>query len=63
MILSAPAHMPRGLSVAAVSLGGELQLCVRYRRALLTGEAAARFADLLAAALTELSCLEGTPTC
>lgn len=55
MILSAPAHMPRGLSVAAISLAGELQLCVRYRHALFTDEAAAKFADLLAAALAELS--------
>jgi NRPS condensation-like uncharacterized protein len=53
--VSAPAHMPRGLSVGAASLGGELQLCVRYRRSLLTDEAGARFSDLLAATLTELS--------
>jgi NRPS condensation-like uncharacterized protein len=55
VIFSAPAHMPRGLSVGAVSTGGQLQLCLRYRHALLTEEAAANFAGLYRDVLAGLS--------
>jgi arabinofuranan 3-O-arabinosyltransferase len=55
ILISAPAHMPRGLAVCAISLGGELHLCVRHQRALLTDDAAVRFADLLTEALAQLS--------
>ena len=34
MWFSTSAHMPRGLSVGAVTVGGQLHLCLRYRRAL-----------------------------
>jgi NRPS condensation-like uncharacterized protein len=55
VIFSAPAHMPRGLSVGAISTGGQLQLCLRYRHALLTEEAAASFAGLYRDVLAGLS--------
>ncbi len=41
---STSAHLPRGLSVGAVTTDGKLRLTFRYRRALLTGAAAAEFA-------------------
>ena len=34
MWFSTSAHMPRGLSVGAITVGGRLQLCFRYRNAL-----------------------------
>jgi len=52
---SASTHMPRGLSVGAISVGGRLQLCFRYRRALLDRAAAREFAAGYAAALAELT--------
>jgi NRPS condensation-like uncharacterized protein len=52
---STSAHMPRGLSVGAVTIGGELQLCLRYRRALFSEQAAARFRDVYAAALDDVT--------
>ena len=55
MALSGPAHMPRGLSVAAVTADGQLRLGFRYRRALLDEAAAARFTVGYAAALAELT--------
>jgi NRPS condensation-like uncharacterized protein len=55
MAFSTPAHMPRGLSVGAVSLGGQLHVCVRYRHALLTDDAAALFATSYRMALDELT--------
>jgi hypothetical protein len=55
MTLSAPAHMPRGLSVAAVTADGQLRLGFRYRYALFDEAAAARFAAGYAAALDELT--------
>jgi NRPS condensation-like uncharacterized protein len=55
MAITAPAHMPRGLSVSAITVRGQMQLCLRYRRALLSREAAADFARLYLAALDELT--------
>jgi len=55
MAFSTPAHMPRGLSVGAISLGGQLHVCIRYRRALLTDEAAAVFAGIYRTVLDELA--------
>jgi len=51
MWFSTTAHMPRGLSVGAITVGGRLQLCLRYRHALLDFAAARDFAALYAAAL------------
>jgi hypothetical protein len=51
---SLPARMPRGLSIGAVTHGDRLSLSFRYRRALLDGPAARRFAALCAAALADL---------
>jgi NRPS condensation-like uncharacterized protein len=55
MWFSTSAHMPRGLSVGAVTVGGRLHLCLRYRRALLSEPSAARFAGLYATALGNLT--------
>jgi hypothetical protein len=55
MAFSAPAHMPRGVSVAAVSADGQLRLGFRYRYALFDEAAAARFVAAYAAALDELT--------
>jgi hypothetical protein len=55
MVFSSPAHMPRGVSVAAVTADGELQLGFRYRYALLDEAAAARFVAAYAATLDELT--------
>jgi NRPS condensation-like uncharacterized protein len=52
---STSAHMPRGLSVGAVTIGGRLHLCLRCRRALFGEQAAARFAGAYAAALDDLT--------
>jgi len=41
---STSAHMPRGLSLGAVTVAGRLHLAFRYRRALLAGTAAEAFA-------------------
>jgi arabinofuranan 3-O-arabinosyltransferase len=54
MWVSSPAHMPRGLSVGAITVEGRLQLCFRYRRALLDDTAAGEFAAEYAAVLTSL---------
>jgi NRPS condensation-like uncharacterized protein len=54
---STSAHMPRGLSVGAITLGGKLHLCLRYRHALFSEPAAARFADAYAAALSDITSL------
>jgi hypothetical protein len=50
--------MPRGLSAGAVTAGGRLQVCFRYRRALFDEAAAREFAALYAAVLAGM---EGTP--
>ena len=41
---STSAHMPRGLSLGAVTVGGRLRLTFRYRRCLFTAADAAEFA-------------------
>jgi NRPS condensation-like uncharacterized protein len=55
MWFSTSAHMPRGLSVGAVSVGGRLSLCFRYRNALLDAAAGRDFAAEYAAALSALA--------
>ena len=55
MWFSTSAHMPRGLSVGAITIEGRLQLCFRYRRALLDDAAAGDFAATYAAALSSLT--------
>lgn len=52
---STSAHMPRGLSVGAVTVDGRLQLCFRYRYALLDDEAASEFVAGYASALRDLT--------
>jgi NRPS condensation-like uncharacterized protein len=52
MWFSTTAHMPRGLSVGAVTVGGRLQVCLRYRHALFDFAAARDFVALYAAALS-----------
>jgi NRPS condensation-like uncharacterized protein len=54
MWFSTTAHMPRGLSAGAITVGGRLQLCFRYRQALFDEAAAAEFVALYAAALREV---------
>jgi NRPS condensation-like uncharacterized protein len=54
MWFSTYAHMPRGLAVGAITVAGRLQLCFRYRRALLDDVAAAEFAATYAEALAGL---------
>lgn len=54
---STSAHMPRGLSVGAVTVGSQLNLCLRYRRALFSEPAAARFTDGFTAALSQITSL------
>jgi NRPS condensation-like uncharacterized protein len=61
MWFSGPAHMPRGLFVGAVSVGGRLQLCFRYRRALLDEAAGDAFAAEFAATLAALSAAVAPP--
>jgi NRPS condensation-like uncharacterized protein len=51
---STSAHMPRGLSLGAVTVDGRLQLCLRYRNALLDAAAARAFAAEYARALAAL---------
>jgi hypothetical protein len=58
MWFSTSAHMPRGLSVGAITLAGRLHLCLRYRHALFSAPAAARFAGSYAAALDEITSQE-----
>ncbi len=53
MWFSTTAHMPRGLSVGAITAGGRLQVCLRYRHALFDFAAARDFTALYAAALGE----------
>jgi NRPS condensation-like uncharacterized protein len=52
---SGPAQMPRGLGVGAVTIAGQLHLCVHYRHALLDRDAAADFTALYCQALGELA--------
>ena len=53
--IAAPAPMPRGLSVGATTVSGQLCLSIRYRRALLDQAAAAAFATAYGEAITELA--------
>ena len=62
MGLSGPAHMPRGLSVAAITSNGRLTLGMRYNRRLLSVGAARRFADRYLAALGEITVSPGDPS-
>ncbi len=55
MAFSAPAHMPRGLSVGVVTVGKGMQIAIRYNRALLDDAAAARLGAGFAQALEELA--------
>ena len=55
MWFSTSAHMPRGLSVGVVTVGGKLHLCFRYRRALFSDAAADRFAHAYTAALGDIT--------
>jgi NRPS condensation-like uncharacterized protein len=55
MWFSTSAHMPRGLSVGAVTVGGRLNLCFRYRNALLDAASGRDFAAGYAAALSALA--------
>ena len=55
MWFSTSAHMPRGLSVGAITVEARLQLCFRYRHALLDDAAAGDFAAEYAAVLTSLA--------
>jgi NRPS condensation-like uncharacterized protein len=55
MWFSTSAHMPRGLSVGAVTVEGQLQICFRYRYALLDDAAASAFAEEYAEVLTYLT--------
>ena len=55
MWFSTSAHMPRGLSVGAITVDGQLQLCFRYRNALFDAAAAHDFATEYAAALATLA--------
>jgi len=52
---STSAHLPRGLSLGAVTVGGELRLTFRYRRALLGDAAASEFAGLYVSVLNEFT--------
>jgi NRPS condensation-like uncharacterized protein len=58
MWFSTSAHMPRGLSVGAITVGGRLHLCFRYRNALFDDAAGREFAAEYAAALTALTAAE-----
>jgi NRPS condensation-like uncharacterized protein len=60
MWFSTSAHMPRGLSVGAIGMGGQLHLCLRYRRALFSEPAASEFARAYTAALSDVSGLDVT---
>ncbi len=56
---STSAHMPRGLSLGAVTVGGRLCLTFRYRRALFAAADAAEFAGRYAKTLDQLAGVEG----
>ena len=52
---SGPARMPRGLGVGALTIAGQLHLCVHHQHALLDRSAAADFTALYCEALGELT--------
>jgi NRPS condensation-like uncharacterized protein len=53
--VTGPAQMPRGLSVAVITLGGQLHLGLRFSRALFSDRAADDFAGACTAALAEVT--------
>jgi arabinofuranan 3-O-arabinosyltransferase len=55
MAFSAQAQMPRGLSVAAITVGGQLQLALRYSRALFDDKATELFGTTLLSALSVIT--------
>jgi NRPS condensation-like uncharacterized protein len=55
MAVSGPAQMPRGISLATITAGGQPQLAMRYNRALLSDTAAARFLAAFGQAIGELT--------
>jgi NRPS condensation-like uncharacterized protein len=55
MALSGPAHLPRGVSVGAMTTEGQLTLAFRYRYALFDEAAADRFTATYAATLAEFT--------
>ncbi len=52
-----PAPMPRGLGIGAVTVAGQLHLCVHYQHALLNATAAAAFTAGYCRAIAELASL------
>lgn len=52
---SAPARMPRGLTVTTVSVGGRVQLALRWSRALIDDEAGAQLCSLFERSLAATS--------
>jgi NRPS condensation-like uncharacterized protein len=52
---STSAHMPRGLSLGAVTAGGALRLAFRYRRALMSGSDAAEFGAMYTKTLDQFA--------
>jgi len=52
---STSAHMPRGLSLGAVTAGGRLRLAFRYRRSLFSAADAAEFAARYVKVLDEFT--------
>lgn len=52
---SGPARMPRGLGVGALTIAGQLHLCVHHQHALMDRSAAADFTALYCEALGELT--------
>jgi NRPS condensation-like uncharacterized protein len=55
MAFTAQAQMPRGLTVGVITAGGQLQLAVRYNRALFGEAAAEQFGTALMRALDEVT--------
>jgi NRPS condensation-like uncharacterized protein len=58
---STSAHMPRGLSLGAVTVGGRLRLTFRYRRCLFRAADAAEFAGRYAKVLDQFAGREAAP--
>lgn len=63
MAMSSSVHMPRGVSVGALTADGQLTLSFRYQYALLDDAAAARFTAIYAATLAELTSGGGPRRC
>ena len=58
MWFSAPARMPSGLSVGAVTVGGRLHLAFRYRKPLLGDQAARHLAERFVRELADMAALD-----